>query len=114
MNARAKVACLECGEPVGPTSRNDKKFCCTEHKNEFLNRRKLRGSQCVDLIMAMRFDRAAATEAGAWAMLCRMASNWREEDKALGRASMLPLEEVMQRHVQHKAIRHNVSRTRTR
>lgn len=112
MNVGTKIACYECGAPVEPVSWMDKKFCCRAHKDTFINRRKLRGAALIDLIMAMRFDRQAAKEFGAWSVVCRMASNWREEDREAGRVSMMPLNESMERHVQHKAVRGRVSRIR--
>ena len=39
-----------------------------------------RGAELYDLVMAMRFDREAARNAGAWSLLCKIASEFRRID----------------------------------
>jgi hypothetical protein len=107
----SKIACLECGEPVGATQRNDKKFCCAAHKDAFTNRRKNRGAAILDLMMVNNFDRK--NRKGLQTLMYRMCRNWLEEDREAGRASWLPLHEAKQRQVQHSAVHGRVSRKRS-
>lgn len=80
--------CLECSTPLTHTpGKRPRQFCCTAHKRDFNNRRQLRGAQLVDLWMARRFDRKRAAEYGLNNIMSQMASRWREEDIAAGRAS---------------------------
>jgi hypothetical protein len=41
----------------------------------------MRGAILYDLFMAQRFERDAATEAGVWTLLTRLASDYRAEDE---------------------------------
>lgn len=75
-----------------------------------MNRRKVRGGQILDLMMVQRFDRKAAQDKNVYGIVCRMLSNWHHEDKLAGRASGLPLNEVLERQVQHVAVRGRASR----
>lgn len=109
----SQLPCFECSQPVGYSKRNDKKFCCDDHKQAFMNRRKVRGMQLLDLVMIARFDRPTAKEKKVWSIYSRMISNWHAEDVAAGRASNLPLNEVLERQVQHVAVQGRVSRSRT-
>jgi hypothetical protein len=85
-------------------------FCCAAHKDRYNNRRKNRGAEIYDLMMAMRFDRKAAADAGAWAIMCRMASEWKAEDDAAGVRSFQPVAEVLMRHPQYRGIKGRVSK----
>lgn len=109
MNTNGTLTCLECGKPVGPSMRYDKVFCCTACGTRWNNRRKNRGAEIYDLFMAMRFDRKNAK--GVWAIMCRMASNWNEEDKAAGRKSFVPVRKAVQRSLPHVGIRGRATRT---
>lgn len=111
MCSTGTVSCLECNAPVGPTRRNDKSFCSAACKDRFNNRRKARGAELYDLFMNIRFNRAAASEAGAWALMCRMASNWKQGDDDAGRKSFQPLGRVNERLLVHKAVK-SVSKTK--
>lgn len=111
MNLKTRV-CLECGEPLEPSARAEKQFCCNAHKDTFNNRRKNRGAELYDLFMAMRYDRKAASIAGVWAIMCRMASMWKEEDDAANVRSFLPIKTVVQRNPKYTAIRGRVSKPR--
>jgi predicted nucleic acid-binding Zn ribbon protein len=99
MNHVAKKStrvCLECGlalEGLKPGAR----FCSSKCRLSFNNRRLQRGAELYDLFMAMRYDRAAAQEAGAWSMLCRMAQQMRDEDvsQRAGRKSWQPPSRVL-------------------
>ncbi|TPM06972.1 transcriptional regulator [Mesorhizobium sp. B2-3-7] len=86
-------ACLECGGPRSPKA----EFCSAGCRTDFNNRRKARGAELHDLYMAHRFDRANAKTAGVLQAMNRMASNWREEDKARrdGRRSWRATSEVL-------------------
>ena len=100
--------CRECGKEVTKTRANEKRFCSSACRSSHVNRRKLRGAAMYDLFMTMRYDRKNSK--GVWAVLCRMAQAWNEEDIAAGRESFSPAREVLERHVQHVAVKHNISR----
>ncbi|MFN8992630.1 MAG: transcriptional regulator [Pseudomonadota bacterium] len=74
------VACLECGAEFHP-GRAGGEFCCTPCRKAFNNRRMTRGALLYDLLMALRFERKEARLLGVWQALCRLASDFREEDK---------------------------------
>ena len=57
-------------------------FCSAKHRSDWNNRRKQRGAELYDLYMAHRFDRAVAQDLKVFQAINRMASNFREEDKA--------------------------------
>jgi hypothetical protein len=71
--------CRDCGT-VFATSKSDRGFCSPTCRATFHNRRKQRGAELYDLLMALRFDRARAQEDGAWSFLSRMASAFKAED----------------------------------
>lgn len=71
-------ACLECGE--GTTRQRE--FCSAKCRSDWNNRRKQRGAELYDLYMAHRFDRTNAQALRVFQAINRMASNFREEDKA--------------------------------
>ncbi len=71
--------CVECGNPFSPREAKAM-FCCDAHRKTWGNRRMLRGAQLYDLFMALRYERAAATEAEVWKVMCRVAAEFREED----------------------------------
>ena len=73
-------ACLACGASFA-TPRAGAEFCRPACRQEFQNRRRERGAQLYDLFMALRFDRGSAKALGLWSTMCRLASNWREEDR---------------------------------
>lgn len=75
-----------------------------------MNRRKNRGAAIIDLMMVNNYDRK--NRKGIMSLMYRMCANWHEEDKEAGRASWLPLNETMQRQVQHQAVRGRVSAKR--
>lgn len=90
------MTCLECRAPIIQPSRGgEKRFCCHAHRKAFNNRRSMRGAQMYDLFMAMRYDRQAASDAGVWGYICRMAEQWHDEDVAAGRASFGDWREFM-------------------
>lgn len=79
--------CRECNKPLPTDRRPTIEFCGTPCRVKWRNRRSSRGADLYDLFMALRFDRAAAKELGLYAEMCKMASEWRKEDKAAGRQS---------------------------
>ena len=93
-----------------PTQRNDRKFCSVKCRADWNNRQLERGKQLYPLFMAMRFDRSNAKEAGVWAIMCRMASEWNAEDQEAGRKSYPPISDVLERNVRHVARRYNVNK----
>lgn len=96
-------ACLECG---GPRSAKGE-FCANSCRDSFNNRRKARGAELHDLYMAHRFDRASAQDLGVLQAMNRMASVWREEDKArrAGRRSWRDTREVLAERPYLRSIR---------
>jgi hypothetical protein len=72
--------CQECGQSFTATRRT-KTFCSTKCRQTYHNRAASRGADFFHLFMTIRFDRAAAQEAGAWAFMCRMAAAYRAEDE---------------------------------
>ncbi|SEK36776.1 hypothetical protein SAMN04515666_101338 [Bosea lupini] len=88
--------CAECGAPH-KAARPTAEFCSATCRKAFNNRRALRGAELYDLFMAHRFERQAAQEARVLHAMNRLASNWREEDKAqrAGRKSWRRLAAVM-------------------
>lgn len=97
------MRCMECLVEMEATNRPEKSFCCNAHKDAFNNRRKNRGVMLYDLFMALRFDRKEASLLKVYAILCRMASEWNEEDKKAGRKSFLPARQIVQRYTQFRA-----------
>lgn len=62
-----------------------------------------RGADLYDCFMALRYDREAAKDAGLWALMCRMAQSFHDEDKAAGRRSYFRPKETTQRNVRYAA-----------
>jgi hypothetical protein len=84
--------------------RHERRFCCSKCKDRYNNRRKERGMLLYDLFMAMRYDRGTARLKGVWAIMCRMASDWKAEDDELGIKSFTPVNEVLQRNTKYVAV----------
>ena len=99
-------ACLECGGPKGSKG----EFCSTGCRTTFNNRRKARGAELYDLVMAQRFDRARAAELGVFQAFCRLASHYRQDDNAsrAGRRSWRAPEAVLDERPYLKGIETNV------
>jgi hypothetical protein len=70
--------CKECGGKVAGKA----EFCCSGCRHAFNNRRRQRGAELYDLYMAHRFERDLAGELGVFQAINRLASQFREEDKA--------------------------------
>jgi hypothetical protein len=81
---KAKIGtCRECNARF-TAQRATKEFCCTSHRQTFNNRKMIRGAAIYDLAMEWRADRNAKL---AFSLLCRMLSDFREEDDRAGRRS---------------------------
>lgn len=80
--------CLECGAPHSAAMAHGD-FCATACRHAFNNRRRIRGADLYDLVMAWRFDRSVATSFKVLRAICRLASDFRAEDRSrrAGRAS---------------------------
>lgn len=97
--------CLECGEVFAP-HRPDETFCTPKCRKDWGNRRMQRGAQLYDLMMAQRYERSDATEAGTWTMLTRMTQQFKAEDEAAraGRRSWRAIKDVISSNLYLKAI----------
>ena len=73
-------ACNECGQSYTPR-RCDEFFCSTGCRKTFDNRAMVRGRELYHLFMVMRYERGLAKVLGVWAIMCRMALMWRQEDE---------------------------------
>lgn len=94
-----RCTCDECGdayEALSPSS----DFCSAMCRTAFNNRRRVRGAEMYDLVMALRYERGISKLLGVWSVLCRMAAAFREEDRAerAGRKSWRGPRGVLQRH----------------
>lgn len=90
--------CQECGESL-PRGRKPRLFCSPACRQKFNNRRLQHGAQFYDLFMSMRYERDTAGELGLWAVMCRLAAKFRNEDEAKrnGRKSWQPPSSVLER-----------------
>ena len=109
-NAVAVCKCRECGEQFGKARDHEQLFCSAACRTSFNNRRKQRGADLYDLFMTMRYERGTAKLLGVWAILCRLAQDWNDEDKAEGRKSYLPARRVLERHVTALGTRTRISK----
>ncbi len=96
--------CRECNTPLAATRKENAEFCAVPCRIAWRNRRMSRGADLYDVFMALRFDRAVAYEKGLYALMCRMASTWNEEDKVSGRQSYFPADETVIRNNHHNAV----------
>lgn len=78
--------CAECGKPITSTKAHAK-FCSTPCRKTVNNRRMVRGAELYDAFMALRFDRSWSKTVNMWQLICRLASDWRNEDQEAGRQS---------------------------
>jgi len=97
-------ACRECTAKLEPTRNCHAEFCNAGCRIAWRNRRASRGAELYDVFMAIRFNRKAASALGLWALMCRMASNWKDEDRAADRQSYFKPEEAATRCVVHTAV----------
>jgi hypothetical protein len=85
--------CKECGSGF-ETLRGKQRFCTADCRRRYHNRRLTRGSKIYDLLMMYCFDRQGEGPE-AHKLICRFASDFREQDKAAGRGqSWLTLTEL--------------------
>ena len=90
--------CCECGQSYGAANA-EAEFCGTPCRQRFNNRRAQRGAELYDLLMAHRFNRPLAKALGVLALINRLASIFREEDRREreGRPSWRPPSTVIAR-----------------
>lgn len=97
--------CRECGggfEAVKKTGKMEtvayhpRRFCSTECRKAFNNRRAMRGAELYDLFRAIRRERETSKEMNLWTKACRLEEKWQEEDERErpGRRSYLPPREA--------------------
>lgn len=101
--------CSECGTEFKRAAVGQE-FCSTPCRTTFNNRRKTRGADLYDLFMTLAYDRK--NRKGVWTAMSRMAKAWHEEDKKAGRKSFGSARKVLERHVQHTAVKTDISRRR--
>ncbi len=70
--------CAECGADASRAA----SFCGDACRHAFNNRRRVRGAEIYDLFMALRFERRLGTALGLFQAICRLASDFRAEDRA--------------------------------
>lgn len=102
--------CKECSKPLATTAKATAEFCGTPCRIAWRNRRTHRGAELYDIFMAIRFDRPLAASLGLWALACRMASVWNEDDKEAGRQSYVPPREAVMRLNRYNAVATKVKR----
>lgn len=63
----------------------------------FNNRRRDRGAEIYDLLMAMRFEREKGAQSQLWTVICTRASAFRDSDNNLrdGRKSWISIENAL-------------------
>lgn len=90
--------CNECGSSYTPI-RCDEFFCSVPCRKTFDNRAMTRGRELYHLFMVMRYERGLAKALGIWAIMCRMALMWREEDNVsrAGRKSWMAPKRVVEK-----------------
>jgi len=82
------MKCKECGADFKAKQYNAE-FCCGKHRNEFNNRRALRGATLYDLEMISRNEPDKYVQHGLGAVRERVIAYWRIDDelKRAGRKS---------------------------
>lgn len=89
LDPTAPPVCWETGkslEDAYPGSR----FINQGARQDWNNRRKMRGAAVYDLLMGWRYDRPVATALGVFSTVCSLLRQWHEEDKAADRIGYLP------------------------
>lgn len=91
------MICLECGLEFKPKRKGE--FCGRPCYQAWTNRRLQRGAILYDLFMAVRHDRAEATKAQAWTIMCNCARAFADGDQARrgGRRSWVQLKDALAR-----------------
>lgn len=74
--------CLNCGEAFTPARQLRADFCGRACNSAWQNRRLRRGALIYDLLMILRFQRSIASTFKIWRTMNRLASFFRDEDKA--------------------------------
>lgn len=80
--------CLECGGSLGD-KKSAARFCSSPCRKSWNNRRMVRGAELYDAFMAMRYDRHWSRAVGMWQLICRLASDWKNQDESVGRPSYI-------------------------
>lgn len=90
MSGHRRGECRECGGRF-ERQRMTALFCSRTCQRKFNNRRMVRGAQLYDLVMAWRFERDKGDPDDVRGLIGRLASVYRDADKALrnGRKSWL-------------------------
>ena len=83
-----KRKCIECGTYF-VAKKEHARFCSTRCRKAFNNRRMTRGAELYDIFMALRYERKWAQAVGAWQLICRLVSVWRQQDEREGRKSYI-------------------------
>ena len=96
--------CRECLKPLEKGLKATAVFCGIPCKAKWNNRRKNRGADLYDLFMNTRFNRKESVDRNLQSIMCRMASNWRDEDAAAGRTTYAPIGDCLANKVRHVAI----------
>lgn len=78
--------CRECREEFTP-KKSSAAFCSTSCRKTWNNRRAMRGAILYDLFMTQRYQRGLAKKIGVWAVMCRLAMKWHNEDQSNDRRS---------------------------
>lgn len=88
--------CQECGSKFEAKTKRAR-FCSTACRMAFTNRRRDRGAELYDLVMAMRHERERTKDMKLWSLVCDRASAFRESDKTMreGRKSWREVEETL-------------------
>lgn len=83
-------ACIECGAALSVVQRKMSRYhisnqtrrhCNSKCKDAWNMRRRKRGAELYDFVMAWRFERAEATEQRFQTAVCALASKFRQEDR---------------------------------
>ncbi len=83
--------CFETGKPLPETAQPTVRFIDADARQAWNNRRKVRGAQLYDMFMAYRYQRGVGKTLKLFSLMCKVAAEWRAEDKANGRTTFEPL-----------------------
>jgi protein-arginine kinase activator protein McsA len=94
-----RIVCRECGRGF-QSNRTIARFCGSNCKNTFNNRRMQRGAVIYDLLMVQRYSRREASMGNAWSLLSKLAQHFKSLDdrERAGRRSWEDLKKVRDRN----------------
>jgi predicted nucleic acid-binding Zn ribbon protein len=95
MTVKIVRCCKDCGTALDAAKDYRAEFCSNECRKTWGNRRMKRGLEIYDMFMCMRYRRGLAKALGIWALMCRAAQAWNEEDKKVGRVSFIDSDEEL-------------------